>query len=206
MKNLVNLSKQLQQLVFDVVSVFSGSKDISSEDKKKVINIFVEMDKVKKSIVSLLFCNGDEETSARDRILSYLQANVGQKVTSKELSQVAGISEFARRIRELRHECGGWKISTGLNRPGLKPDEYLLESLEQKPVYERMNAEIWAKVLERDNFTCQVCGWKKGDPQTNNRKFLEVHHKNPVCAQGEPTEENLVTLCNVCHDARESRS
>jgi hypothetical protein len=154
----------------------------------------------------LLFSNEDKETSARDRILSYLRENVGQKVTSKELSQVAGISEFARRIRELRHECGGWKISTGFNRPDLKPDEYLLESLEQKPVYERMNAEIWARVLKRDNFTCQNCGWKKGDPQTNNRKFLEVHHKNPVRAQGEPTEDNLVTLCNVCHDSRESNS
>jgi hypothetical protein len=203
MGKLIRLSKQLQQLAIDVAKIFSRGESISSEDKKRVINIFVEIDKVKKSIVSLLF--SDEKTSARDRILAYFKDNVGKKVTSKELSQIAGISEYARRIRELRHEYGGWNISTGLNRPDLKPDEYVLENLEQRPIYERMNAETWAKVLKRDNFTCQVCGWKKGDPQTNNRKFLEVHHINPVCAQGEPTEENLVTLCNVCHDSRESK-
>ena len=65
-----------------------------------------------------------------------------------------------------------------------------------------MNAKVWEEVLKRDNFTCQNCGWKKGDPQTNNRKFLEVHHRNPVKAKGKPTSANLITLCNFCHDAK----
>lgn len=48
------------------------------------------------------------------------------------------------------------------------------------------------KVLERDDFTCQVCG--------DDKKTLHVHHKkysakNPY---DEPMQ-NLLTLCCYCH-------
>ncbi|NCN59299.1 hypothetical protein COW99_00700 [Candidatus Roizmanbacteria bacterium CG22_combo_CG10-13_8_21_14_all_38_20] len=201
MANLFEYGKRLQEAALEIISLIGSGEHISKQKSRKIITLFVKIDEIKKSIVSILFHDNGRETSARDRILAYLKSNVGEKVSGRELSQVGGISEYARRIRELRHEHGGWQISTGMNRSDLRPDEYLLESLNQRPVYERMNAQVWAEVLERDSFTCQNCGWKKGDPQTNNRKFLEVHHRNPVKAQGEPTIENLITLCNVCHDA-----
>lgn len=201
MTGLTEYGQKLQEAVVEIICLIGSGDRVSSQKSRRIITLFVKIDEIKKSIVSILFHDKGKETSARDRILAYLKENVGEKVSGRELAQVGGISEFARRIRELRHECGGWQISTGMNRPDLRPDEYLLESLEQRPVYERMNAQVWAEVLKRDNFTCQNCGWKKGDAQSNNRKFLEVHHKNPVQAQGEPTPENLITLCNVCHDA-----
>lgn len=206
MKRLFEYGKLLQDSVVEVLSALSSGETVSPVKKKRIIELFVKIDELKKAIVVQLFGKNGKHTSARDRILLYLKSNVGKKVSGKELAEVGGISEFARRIRELRHEEGGWQISTGMNRPDLRPDEYVLESTEQRPVYERMNAKTWAEVLERDKFTCQDCGWSRGDPQTNNRKFLEVHHKNPVKARGKPNVDNLITLCNVCHDAREARS
>ncbi len=82
--------------------------------------------------------------SARDRILSYLQKHVGQVIDGDELMVVAGISEYARRIRELRVE-GGWPILSGHTArdlceaadgetfpseelpPEMGPDQYVLQ-------------------------------------------------------------------------------
>jgi hypothetical protein len=51
--------------------------------------------------------------SARDRILAYLRRFPGVVIDGDELMIVAGIGEFARRIRELRKE-EGWPILSGI--------------------------------------------------------------------------------------------
>ncbi|MCF6199162.1 MAG: HNH endonuclease [Hyphomicrobiaceae bacterium] len=86
--------------------------------------------------------------AARDRILFYLKECVCEVVHGDELMVVAGISEYARRIRELRVEHG-WQILSGVTAadmlknatdddaeavselPVMKPDEYLLISTDQ---------------------------------------------------------------------------
>lgn len=60
---------------------------------------------------SLIPTNG--RTSARARILFYLRANVGQVVPGEECMVVAGISDYPRRIRELRKEHG-WPVLSGV--------------------------------------------------------------------------------------------
>ena len=67
---------------------------------------------------------------ARDRIRLYLTKHVGIVIDSRELEVVSGISEFARRVRELRVQ-EGFKVLTGVsNDPDsgvlLKPSQYLL--------------------------------------------------------------------------------
>ena len=49
-------------------------------------------------------------------------------------------------------------------------------------------------VLERDGFTCQVCGAKKA-PQN-----LEIHHVKTQACGGDDFLTNLVCLCLSCHD------
>ena len=44
-----------------------------------------------------------EESSSRARILRYLRAYQGEVIDGDELMVVSGISEYARRIRELRN-------------------------------------------------------------------------------------------------------
>lgn len=80
--------------------------------------------------VSVLHDSLDCKQNARARIEAYLVENVGNVVSSDELAVVSGISEYGRRIRELRVEIG-YKIFTGASSDeatGLKiqPDEYLL--------------------------------------------------------------------------------
>jgi hypothetical protein len=67
--------------------------------------------------------------SAQQRLLRYLQRHVGQVVSGAELSGVSGIAEWPRRIRELRVEHG-WPIESGVQRPSLRTDEYILLRLE----------------------------------------------------------------------------
>ena len=60
---------------------------------------------------------------------------------------------------------------------------------------------IRERILERDRFTCQLCGTEK------NKNELHVHHKNPVRFYSTPkaahTNANLVTLCQHCHKIAE---
>jgi len=53
--------------------------------------------------------------SAKAAILDYLLASVGTPVSGGELEAVSGISEYARRVRELRAE--GWPIAGGAAAP-----------------------------------------------------------------------------------------
>jgi hypothetical protein len=67
--------------------------------------------------------------SARARIRQYLVAHAGQVIDGTELAVIGGISEYARRIRELREE--GLTILTGPESDpstgrALRPDQYLL--------------------------------------------------------------------------------
>ena len=46
------------------------------------------------------------ERAARQKILAYLKAHVGEDVSGEELAAASGIHEWARRLRELRVEHG----------------------------------------------------------------------------------------------------
>ena len=72
---------------------------------------------------------GWDTGGARDRIRRYLTEHKGQVIEGAELAVISGISEYGRRIRELREE--GLHIITGpeadpkTHQP-LRPDQYLL--------------------------------------------------------------------------------
>jgi len=63
---------------------------------------------------------------AKDRIRSFFEANVGKIVTTHQIREVARISEYARRIRELRDE-EGMQIKSHIDRHDLKPGEYITD-------------------------------------------------------------------------------
>ena len=74
--------------------------------------------------------NGFGLASGQARLLNYLRLNIGVVVQGDELAGVAGISDWPRRVRELRTDHG-WPIETGTQRPDLRSDEYLLIRDEQ---------------------------------------------------------------------------
>lgn len=57
----------------------------------------------------------------------------------------------------------------------------------QNPLWQKRRLEI----LERDNFTCGICG----DTETE----LHVHHLKYTGEPHEAPDEDLQTLCRICH-------
>ncbi len=66
----------------------------------------------------------------------------------------------------------------------------------KKAQYERslMSDAMRFKVFKRDNYTCQICGVKKGEGVE-----LEVDHIIPISKGGETRMDNLQTLCKRCN-------
>jgi len=53
--------------------------------------------------------------------------------------------------------------------------------------------ELRLEVLTRDGWHCQDCG---------SMRTLQVHHVHARSLQGDDHEDNLITLCARCHQAR----
>jgi hypothetical protein len=145
-------------------------------------------------------------TGSKERIRQFLLANTGRIVTSLELRDAAGtdVSEWARRVRELRDE-EGWPIITHNDSARLKPGEYLLE---RKPpekadmAFARgISAKLRAEVLDRNGFTCQMCGLTPGDidPATERKVRLHVGHIKDKSLGGQDELSNLRALCSTCN-------
>lgn len=89
--------------------------------------------------------------SARDRILAYLLKYPHQIIDGDELAVISGISEWARRVRELRVEFGWWIYSgytfadiaadaanagnqaelAGVEAIHIRPDQYIMMRIEE---------------------------------------------------------------------------
>jgi len=83
--------------------------------------------------VSVAVAHGYDDKAARERIKQYLCEYAGRIIKGDELAVVSGISQYARRVRELRVEQG-YSILTGATRDpssglSLRPDEYILTSV-----------------------------------------------------------------------------
>lgn len=144
-----------------------------------------------------------ERISTKDRILRFLRENIGRNVSGEEIRYVAKNStEWARRLRELRTE-EGWPIVTRFTGdPDMPAGFYRLERDRQEPAHDRaIPDKVRSHVLERDNYRCTRCGWDRSKRTPDDpRQFLELHHAKPHAKGGKNAAENLVVLCNVCHD------
>ncbi len=142
--------------------------------------------------------------AARDNLRHHFLANVGRKMSSSELRKVAGgITEWARRVRELRNE-EGFQILTHNDRSELKPGEYLLEDPKPRPAFKRdISKETRAFVLDRNGFTCQMCGAVAGEPhpyEVERKTRLHIGHIVDKSMGGTDDPTNLCALCSVCNE------
>ena len=141
---------------------------------------------------------------SRTKLRVYFLANLGRVMDSNELREVTGgISEWARRVRELRTE-EGYLILTHNDRADLKPGQYLLESAKPQPAFAReISKETRAYVIDRNGFTCQMCGAVAGEPHPydpSRKTRLHLGHIIDKSAGGSDEPANLRAICSVCNE------
>lgn len=146
---------------------------------------------------------------AKAKLRAHFLANIGRVLDADELKKVGNdSSEWARRVRELRDE-EGYQILTHNDRSELKPGEYLLETAKPKPAFAReMSKEIRAFVLDRNGFTCQMCGAVAGevhpyDP-SGRKTRLHIGHIQDKSKGGTDDYQNLRALCSVCNEGAQN--
>jgi hypothetical protein len=141
---------------------------------------------------------------ARGKLRAHFLANIGRVMNSDELRTIAdNQSEWARRIRELRTE-EGYLILTHNDRSELKPGQYLLETATPQPAFERsISKETRAYVLDRNGFTCQMCGAVAGEPHPfdpTRKTRLHIGHIIDKSIGGTDAPANLRAICSVCNE------
>lgn len=123
---------------------------------------------------SSLMCGLTGSESAKGRILAYLREHVGIVIAGEELMVVAGISEYARRIRELRIE-EGWPLISGVTINNMEPDEIILLLGEKHPKLKPDQYVLLADKPDREAST----RWKlaneiRREPGSMRDKILRV--------------------------------
>lgn len=141
---------------------------------------------------------------SKQRILEFFLENLGKVVESREIQAAGGgVVEWARRVRELRNE-EGYQILTHKDRADLKPNQYLLETTKRLPAFKReVSKETRAWVLERNGYTCQMCGVAAGDPDpfNSNRTIrLTIGHIIDKTRGGDESSQNLRAVCTNCNE------
>lgn len=152
---------------------------------------------------------GKSGTGAKTKLREFFLANIGQVLTSEQLQKIAnGSSEWGRRVRELRNE-EGYQILTHNDRSFLKPGEYLLETHKPQPAFAReISKETRAYVLDRNGFTCQMCGAVAGEPHpydpAGRKARLHIGHIIDKSKGGTDDPSNLRALCSICNEGAQN--
>lgn len=141
---------------------------------------------------------------SKQLILEFFLQNIGSVLESKDIQQASGGAvEWARRVRELRNE-DGYQILSHKDRANLKPNQYLLETDKRVPAFARgISKETRARVLERNGYTCQMCGVAAGDPDPfggNRTVRLTMGHILDKSKGGDDTPQNLRAVCTNCNE------
>jgi hypothetical protein len=124
--------KQVEWLIAQIDEKLEAfGHDRSGLDLRSKVKRLVDVLETTKDLgISVIAENGWDARAARDRIRLYLVEYSGLVIDRLELEVVAGISDYGRRIRELRVEQG-YQIASGASPDEesgieLRPDEYLL--------------------------------------------------------------------------------
>ncbi|MFC7230513.1 HNH endonuclease [Saliphagus sp. GCM10025308] len=156
-----------------------------------------ELEDVEKDMYAAIF----DETSGKGRIREYLRDKIGEPVKSDRLARISGISEYARRVRELRNE-EGFVIDSTRTRAELGQNDYFMVEVQDVDVKSRITAQTRFEQLERQG-SCEVCG---RDQENEGVRYMEVDHIESFVDYDDPEAvndpSNLRTLCNECHHGK----
>lgn len=101
-------------------------------------------------------------------------------------------------------DAQGYQILSHKDHADLKPGQYLLETTKRKPAFKRgISKETRAYVLERNGYTCQMCGVAAGDPdplKPNRTVRLTLGHIVDKSKGGKDEPANLRAACTNCNE------
>jgi len=145
---------------------------------------------------------------ARGKLRAHFLKNIGRVMDSEELRAVAdNQTEWARRVRELRTE-EGYQILTHNDLSNLRPGQYVLNDPIPKPAFARdISKETRAIVLDRNGFTCQMCGAVAGEPHPfdpSRKTRLHIGHILDKSKGGGDDPSNLRAICSVCNEGAQN--
>lgn len=148
--------------------------------------------------------------SSKQKILEYFLNNIGIVLESRDIQAASGgVVEWARRVRELRNE-EGYQILSHKDRADLKPNQYIMETAVRLPAFKRdVSKETRAYVLERNGYTCQMCGMAAGDPDPFNSQRtvrLAIGHIIDKSKGGDDSPQNLRAVCTNCNEGLQNSS
>ncbi|MBX3297570.1 MAG: HNH endonuclease [Acidobacteria bacterium] len=141
---------------------------------------------------------------SKQKILEFFLQNIGVVLESRDIQEASGGAvEWARRVRELRNE-DGYQILSHKDRADLKPNQYLLETEKRVPAFSRnISKQTRAWVLERNGYTCQMCGLAAGDPDPfggPRTVRLTMGHIIDKSLGGDDSANNLRAVCTNCNE------
>jgi hypothetical protein len=146
-----------------------------------------------------------KKIGSKEKIRRFLLSNIGRVIESHELQSAAdGAVQYSRRLRELRDE-EGWPILSHNDSADLKPGQYLLKEKptpKERPHFARtISSRLRAEALDRNGFTCQMCGLTPGevDPATGRKVRLHIGHIRDKSLGGKDELSNLRVLCSTCN-------
>lgn len=147
---------------------------------------------------------------SKQLILEFFLCNIGKVLESKDIQKASGgVVEWARRVRELRNQ-DGYQILSHRDRVNLKPNQYLMETIARLPAFARgISKETRAWVLERNGYTCQMCGVAAGDPDQhggNRTVRLTMGHIIDKSKGGDDSSQNLRAVCTNCNEGLQNTS
>jgi hypothetical protein len=113
--------EQLREKLIDLLQRYES--ELASGELREKVKILVSIQRTLSDLGCSLI-TGEDTRSGRGRILRYLLTYPQTVISGKELAIVAGISEWARRTRELRVEHG-WALITGVTAKAMLEEEEL---------------------------------------------------------------------------------
>lgn len=145
-----------------------------------------------------------KKPGSKQLILEFFLSNIGKTLESRDIQNASGGAvEWARRVRELRNE-DGYQILSYKDRADLKKNQYVLETTKRLPAFARgISKETRALALERNGYTCQMCGVAAGDPDPfggNRTVRLTMGHIIDKSKGGDDTRQNLRAVCTNCNE------
>lgn len=188
-----------ERIVAELDSV--NPKEVTRENWEAELDGYVEAVAEFENHETELYAALLEETSGKGRIREYLTDKIGEPVESEMLARISGISEYARRVRELRNE-EGFVIDSTRTRAELGQNDYFVVEVREVDEKSRITAQTRYEQLQREE-ACRICGRTVDHPDV---RYMEVDHIESFIHYDDPQavndSSNLRTLCNECHHGK----